>query len=135
MSPTPFLQLIELLYSDKKPGDLPPRQSIVEIVTSLFDVFPPGEDQKIRPVTSSEWTRPVDAGSSIHLPPTVDRAESSERSAHALVKSLIIGPPDEREEAKVDFIRQAHKSRRYKKFINEVSWHNPLSDLLTLRTR
>ncbi|KAG2364612.1 armadillo-type protein [Suillus spraguei] len=38
--PTPFVQLISLLYSDKKPGDVATRQLIVELLLILFELYP-----------------------------------------------------------------------------------------------
>jgi len=39
--PTPFVQLVSLLYSDKRPGDVPTRQLIVDLLMILFDLYPP----------------------------------------------------------------------------------------------
>src|ERR1700722_15617536 len=39
--PTPFVQLMSLLYSDKKPGDVATRQLIVELLLLLFELYPP----------------------------------------------------------------------------------------------
>jgi hypothetical protein len=39
--PTPFAQLVALLYSDKKPGEVATRQLIVELLLLLFDLYPP----------------------------------------------------------------------------------------------
>ncbi|KAJ9119640.1 hypothetical protein QFC22_003349 [Naganishia vaughanmartiniae] len=39
---TPFRELVDLLYSEKKPGEVPPRQLIVDLVFSLFDIYRPG---------------------------------------------------------------------------------------------
>src|ERR1700729_488665 len=38
--PTPFVQLVSLLYSDKKPGDVATRQLIIELLLTLFDLYP-----------------------------------------------------------------------------------------------
>ena len=40
-SPAPFAQLIRLLYSDKKPGDVATRQLIGDLLLSIFDLYPP----------------------------------------------------------------------------------------------
>src|SRR5438445_543551 len=38
--PTPYVQLISLLYSDKKPGDVATRQLMVELLMIVFDLYP-----------------------------------------------------------------------------------------------
>lgn len=38
--PTPYTQLVSLLYSDKKPGDIGSRQLIVELLLVLFELYP-----------------------------------------------------------------------------------------------
>ncbi|KLO08801.1 hypothetical protein SCHPADRAFT_1000707 [Schizopora paradoxa] len=39
-SPAPYQALIRLLYSDKKPGDVPTRQLIVELILGIIDLYP-----------------------------------------------------------------------------------------------
>jgi len=39
--PTPSAQLVALLYSDKKPGEVATRQLIVELLLLLFDLYSP----------------------------------------------------------------------------------------------
>ena len=41
-------------------------------------------------------------------------------SIHTVVKALMIGPPDEKEEAKHDFIKNSHRPRQYKRWISEI---------------
>lgn len=41
-------------------------------------------------------------------------------AAHALVRSLVLGPPNEREEAKHDFIQRSHVQRLYKAWMEEI---------------
>jgi hypothetical protein len=38
--PRPFVQLASLMYSDKKPGDVPTRQLIVELFHILLELYP-----------------------------------------------------------------------------------------------
>ncbi|KAJ7852060.1 armadillo-type protein [Mycena olivaceomarginata] len=38
--PTPFVQLVALLYSDKKPGDVATRQLMVDLLLTLFELYP-----------------------------------------------------------------------------------------------
>ncbi|GAA6052966.1 hypothetical protein JCM3770_001152 [Rhodotorula araucariae] len=51
-SPTPFLPIASLLFSEKRPGDLPSRQILVELLTALFEVCPPNADT----LPKSAWT-------------------------------------------------------------------------------
>jgi len=44
----------------------------------------------------------------------------SRNGAHALVRSLVIGPPNEKEEARPDFIKQAHRKRSFKVWMDEM---------------
>lgn len=48
-------------------------------------------------------------------------SEERKNAAHEFVKSLLRGPPDLKEEMKVGFIRQSHKSRDMKVWVGEVS--------------
>lgn len=152
-----------LLFSEKRPGDLPCRQILVELLHSLFQICPPGCDSlpksawastevSLQPVAQSS---PTSAGSpassgyesgsggvrrytrrikssedettlgSSRDSDTSDREEvlAPERvqQAHRFVVSLMQGPPDEEEEAKVDFIQRAHRARPYKVWVKEIA--------------
>lgn len=173
-SPSPFRPLIELLYSEKRPGDLSARQCIIELIHGLYEVFP----YATRHLPKSAWRKPwsisdgfgalfsdaraeADDDDSPKLPMpdvfsqyghTSDQKGSSGSStwesagftsdmsfaattmenttdfstaesrngAHALVRSLIIGPPNEKEEAKVDFIKQTHRKRYFQLWMDEM---------------
>ena len=41
-APAPYQALVRLLYSDKKPGEVPTRQLIVDLLLGLFDMYPAG---------------------------------------------------------------------------------------------
>ncbi|GAA6010045.1 hypothetical protein JCM10207_007534 [Rhodosporidiobolus poonsookiae] len=153
-SPTPFLPLTALLFSEKRPGDLPCRQLLVELLLSIFDICPPSSDTlpkaawstpeiSLEPTPSSpspsgfvsptepkgsggirRYTRKMKSGDD-------DDAAAFERDevltpervqqAHRFVVSLMEGPPDEKEEAQVDFIQRAHRPRLFKKWVGEIS--------------
>lgn len=178
-SPSPFRPLMELLYSDKKPGELASRQCIIEIIHGLFEVFPPSSSAPPQPVKKHQWRKGwsarenygqqtssmtadgKDEGSSPKLPmpdtsvvassagessawesplfngemtfvssssahsreTTTSSSSSSSstgNSAHALVSSLLIGPPNEKEESKHDFMQNAHRVRTYRLWIQEI---------------
>lgn len=186
-SPNPFRPLVELLYSEKKPGELTTRQCIVELVTGLFEVFPNVSTAIPKPEWRAQWgarngfgstSRSSDDGSnsngsslgkmnkespqlplpdlSVFVSPKKSSVASSDwesadypsdmtflsrsargtrsepsdgsnilgnddgKSAHALVKSLMIGPPNQKEEARVDFMQQTHRKRIFKLWIEEI---------------
>lgn len=47
--------------------------------------------------------------------------EGGREATHEMVVSLLKGPRDEREEAKVDFIQSAHKPRVFKAWVKEIA--------------
>lgn len=146
LSPTPFLPLASLLFSEKRPGDLPCRQLLVELVQSAFDVAPSGagglpigrsvaewkegaiirlervEGEKTGSGGVRRYTRPIKGADDEQEGAAWD-ALSPERKleAHRFVYSLMLGAPNEKEEAKVDFIQQAHHSRPFKTWVTELS--------------
>ncbi|GAA5999718.1 uncharacterized protein JCM10292_003716 [Rhodotorula paludigena] len=157
-SPTPFLPLTALLFSEKRPGDLPCRQILVELVNCLFDICPPASDA----LPKSAWSTPEVSLELASCSPIVaspasfgsetlgsgsfgsggvrrytrkaksgddegaaDRDEvlTPERlqQARRFIVSLMQGPPNEDEEAKVDFIQAAHRPRVFKTWVKELS--------------
>ncbi|KAK4050623.1 hypothetical protein OIV83_003349 [Microbotryomycetes sp. JL201] len=168
--PVPFASFADLLFSDKRPGDLPCRQLLVELLHSLYDVCP-ARAQPI-PRRSVEWkdaalikldasTSPagsIGSNSSHNSDSTVSHSHTSapavirrytrkakafdsddsadERDAlgdspsmkeerirmtHLMVHSLVQGPVDEKEESRVEFIKDAHKVRRFRIWVKEMS--------------
>ncbi|GAA5914749.1 hypothetical protein JCM5296_003855 [Sporobolomyces johnsonii] len=159
-SPTPFLPLASLLFSEKRPGDLPCRQLLVELVASLFDICPLDADALPKsawstPEVSLEPGPPSPPSSSFAFPAnanssntgsggagggrrytrkiksseddvdTIEREEvlTPERiqQAHRMAVSLMEGPPNEKEEAKVDFIKETHRPRVFKTWVQEIA--------------
>ncbi|SCZ95238.1 BZ3500_MvSof-1268-A1-R1_Chr11-2g03376 [Microbotryum saponariae] len=133
-SPTPFLPLANLLFSEKRPGDLACRQLLVELLLSLFDLCP----VDAAPIPASEWTtlslmslhKPLECQRrytrKMKVDPDEDVGEevfdaSRIEGTRLLVRSMMLGPPDEKEEAKVDFIKNAHRARPFKKWMVEMS--------------
>lgn len=164
-SPTPFRPLVELLYSDKKPGDLISRQCIIEILLGVFLVFPREAPQ----LSKDDWCKPWSSNDAFGtvVRPSVDTDVSSSTpvlrpediethgsnassavfpsdltflskriqsqsveadpntmivsSAHDLVRSLLIGPPNEKEETTIHFVQQAHKLRPFKLWMDEIA--------------
>ncbi|KDE04696.1 hypothetical protein MVLG_04919 [Microbotryum lychnidis-dioicae p1A1 Lamole] len=133
-SPTPFLPLANLLFSEKRPGDLACRQLLVELLLSLFDLCP----VDAAPIPASEWTtlslmslhKPLECQRrytrKMKVDPDEDEGEevfdaSRIEGTRLLVRSMMLGPPDAKEEAKVDFIKNAHRARPFKKWMVEMS--------------
>ncbi|KAH8916703.1 hypothetical protein BT69DRAFT_1228051 [Atractiella rhizophila] len=108
-SPSPFVQLTSLLLSEKKPGDLPIRQIIVELILGLFEIFPHGYSPSGSP-RRSEFR---------HYRSSTPPMAAPGRSAHLLVRSLIVGPPDPKQESKPDFMQEVHRPRIYKNWLSE----------------
>lgn len=117
--------LVQLLYSDRKPGEVGTRQIMAELITGLFGLNFTVEEGN----TALEWKAPLGSMTAVRQIASPQPAvELSSRDplfgnhcSHQMVKSLVMGPPDEAEESRVDFIRQAHRSRRFKKFVIELT--------------
>lgn len=133
---SPFLPLASLLFSEKKPGDLASRQLLVELIGTLFTVCP---DNVELPLQIEQWTdemvivgtgtpRESTAGDGAgkrytRILRTGDDAGTSDaRSsrAHQFVNALMLGPGNEKERQKVDFIQDTHRARIYKPWVKEI---------------
>lgn len=156
---TLYLPLANLLWSEKRPGDLACRQVLVEVIRTVFEVQPEGA----QPVTEAEWealrpikkddiaagtpaaaqvarfSRPIKGGdspssssfaSSPNSPLLDDSPEhftpQRQAATHAFAYSLMLGPPSAKEQAKVDFIQQAHRPRAMRTWVTE--WCEVLRD-------
>ncbi|EIN10067.1 hypothetical protein PUNSTDRAFT_86614 [Punctularia strigosozonata HHB-11173 SS5] len=129
-SPAPWTQLMSLLYSDKKPGDVACRQVIVELVMLLFDLYPasalPSSSTSARRTEAWESSASLGQGSNvrhsklIHLP-------APHASFFAFIRALLLTPAPRAAEAPEvpvsphDFIESLHKPRLYKTFLQELS--------------
>lgn len=115
--PEPFRAITELLYSEKKPGDLSCRQVMVDIIQGVLEL-----DFTSPQVMCPKWnTAMLSAAPPI---PNSDKSCASntiQADSHILLKTLMIGPPNEEEQAKVDFIQYAHKPRLFKRWVTELS--------------
>ncbi|ORY84625.1 hypothetical protein BCR35DRAFT_302919 [Leucosporidium creatinivorum] len=145
LSPTPFLPLASLLFSEKRPGDLPCRQLLVELLQAIFDVAPSGEGVKPVGRKCADWeaagvvrleradgeggsggvrryTRPIKGGEDAEGGGGWDALTPERKTeVHRFVYSLMQGPPNEKEEAKLDFIQQTHQERAFKVWVTELS--------------
>lgn len=118
----PFAQLISLLYSDKKPGDVATRQIITEIIIILFDVYPASSLPSSAHLPRREaWdTESTSQSRLITLP-------APHKNFFSLIRSLLLtnAPPSaEAPETPVsphDFIESLHTPRIYKAYLQELS--------------
>ncbi|KAI0076019.1 hypothetical protein K474DRAFT_1313687 [Panus rudis PR-1116 ss-1] len=129
-APTPYGQLVTLLYSDKKPGDVATRQLIIELLLILFDLYPPSS----LPALSSP--RPgfhVHARSS-PVPWDDDPASSNiitlpapHSTLFSFIRSLLLTPappPSEDPRTPISphpFIEELHLPRIYKTYLQELN--------------
>ncbi|KAH9815284.1 armadillo-type protein [Melampsora americana] len=113
--PSPFVQLTNLLYSEKKPGELSSRQLLIELLHGLFELKITHETLK----KSIDWT------SSINLDQTNLNVISPNTSIdlkinHQFIKTLLIGAPDLKKEQMIEFVSMSHRKRPYKKLVTEL---------------
>ncbi|CCM03607.1 uncharacterized protein FIBRA_05745 [Fibroporia radiculosa] len=133
--PAPYPQLISLLYSDKRPGEVSTRQLIIELLLILFDVYPPSSLPAAgSPATSSQpfgharsqsvpWENDVSLSASSSLI-TLPAPHST---LFSLIKSLLLiqaPPPAEQTSLPVEphaFIEGIHLPRIYKTYMEELN--------------
>ncbi|KAL0953243.1 hypothetical protein HGRIS_004496 [Hohenbuehelia grisea] len=122
--PTPFAQLISLLYSDKKPGDVATRQLIVDLLLLLFDLYPPSA----LPCSSNRSRREIwDQSISSLQPSNLITLPAPHRSLFSLIRSLLLTPappPSENPSTPIsphEFIENLHRPRIYKSYLQELS--------------
>ncbi|KAJ4477395.1 armadillo-type protein [Lentinula aciculospora] len=122
-SPTPWCQLVTLLYSDKKPGEVATRQLIVELLHVLFDLYPSSSLPSSGGKSSHReiWdTNPVPLGNVITLP-------TPHKSFFSFIRSLLLTPAPPTAEAPTsplsphEFIENLHRPRIYKTYLQELS--------------
>ncbi|KAF8183389.1 armadillo-type protein [Pholiota molesta] len=130
--PIPFAQLVTLLYSDKKPGEVATRQLIIELLLVLFDLYPasalPATGHKVSSSTSM-LSRPREAWQSqtslvtsnlITLP-------APHKTFFSLFRALLLTPAPPRAEEPAApisphaFIESLHQPRIYKNYLQELS--------------
>ncbi|KAJ7476149.1 armadillo-type protein [Mycena latifolia] len=124
--PTPFVQLVALLYSDKKPGEVATRQLIVDLLLILFELYPSsslpalgGRLYPRREAWETASTAPA-ASNLITLP-------APHKSFYSLIRALLLTPappPSESPAAPISphaFIESLHRPRIYKTYLQELS--------------
>lgn len=124
--PTPFVQLVALLYSDKKPGDIATRQLIVDLLTILFELYPSsslpshgGRSFPRREAWETASTTPA-TSNLITLP-------APHKTFYSLIRALLLTPappPSESPATPISphaFIESLHRPRIYKTYLQELS--------------
>ncbi|KAI6024842.1 armadillo-type protein [Pisolithus microcarpus] len=118
--PTPYVQLVSLLYSDKKPGDVATRQLIVELLLILFEIYPSSS-------LPSSGGRPRQEPWESGIPSNVISLPVPHKNLFSLVRALLLTPappPTESPAAPVSphaFIESLHRPRIYKTYLQELS--------------
>ncbi|KAF5382020.1 hypothetical protein D9615_004437 [Tricholomella constricta] len=132
--PTPFVQLVALLYSDKKPGEVATRQLIVDLLLILFELYPASSLPSFGNSANSNlagrarprreaWepdSSPPSSSKLITLPPP-------HKNLFSLIRALLLTPappPSESPAAPISphaFIESLHLPRIYKTYLQELS--------------
>lgn len=118
--PTPFTQLVALLYSDKKPGEVATRQLIVDLLMILFELYPPSSLPSLGSVPPRSEAWETTPRKTITLP-------HPHRTLYTLLRSLLLTPAPRAAEAPEvqlsphEFIDALHRPRIYKTYLQEFS--------------
>lgn len=124
--PAPFLQLITLIYSDKRPGEVATRQLIVEFLLLIFELYPSDSiasngESNGRRREMWEIRDPFTVNNNLVFLPY------PHKSVFSLIRSLLLTPAPRGAEAPEvelsphEFIESLHKPRIYKTFLHELS--------------
>ncbi|KIM33287.1 hypothetical protein M408DRAFT_326062 [Serendipita vermifera MAFF 305830] len=127
-APRPFVQLVSLLYSDKKPGDACSRILIVELLIILTELYPTVATSPLPPRPSSG----LGLTTAPRLPEgTVPKSEyplpAPHTSLFALLRAVLLTPkplPSECPSLPISphaFIESLHHARIYKAYLGEVA--------------
>lgn len=98
--PTPYAQLVTLLYSDKRPGDVASRHLILELLLVLFELYPPsalpfvggGASQAISYGHARTLSAPWEASTSMAVTSNLIRLPAPHMSLFSFIKSLLLTP-------------------------------------------
>ncbi|CAE6363606.1 unnamed protein product [Rhizoctonia solani] len=120
-APTPFVQLVSLLYSDKKPGDIGSRQLIVELLLIIFEIYPQPAQTRGRSNSSAPSTAAPPS------PPPQYTLPTPHTTLYSLIRALLLTPaplPSECPSAPISphaFIESLRTPRIYKTYLQELS--------------
>ncbi|KAL4066928.1 armadillo-type protein [Scleroderma yunnanense] len=119
--PTPYVQLMSLLYSDKKPGDVATRQLIVELLLILFDIYP---SSSLPSIGLSRLRREAWESNSLT---NVITLPTPHKNFFSLIRALLLTPAPPPAEcpavpvAPHAFIESLRLPRIYKTYLQELS--------------
>ncbi|TFK50027.1 hypothetical protein OE88DRAFT_1736314 [Heliocybe sulcata] len=124
--PSPFVQLVALLYSDKKPGEVSTRQLIVELLITLFELYP---STSLPAIGTGGPSRRTEAWDGISRPSgsSVVTLPAPHKTFFSLIRAILLTPappPTESPSNPVSphaFIESLHKPRIYKTYLQELS--------------
>ncbi|WVF71718.1 hypothetical protein IAT40_006526 [Kwoniella sp. CBS 6097] len=120
--PQPFPALSQLLFSEKKPGDLASRQIIVELWIFLFDLFPPISLSQ-NPSASAPGNRPTSVRFDEKVAASL-KANLGDSGPVDIIKEirglLVPDIPDPTKEQH-EFVTKAHRPRVFKAWVGELS--------------
>ncbi|KAH9831544.1 armadillo-type protein [Rhodofomes roseus] len=135
--PAPYTQIVTVLYSDKRPGDVATRHLMIELLLSLYELYPssslPSTGNPSRGSPTSPYghnrTRsvPWESEASATLSTGLIVLPPPHSSVCSLVKSLLLTPaprPAEDDSVPVQphfFIEKIHRPRVYKAYLEEMS--------------
>ncbi|KAF8313675.1 hypothetical protein DL93DRAFT_2058914 [Clavulina sp. PMI_390] len=131
--PTPWNQLIVLLYSDKKPGDVATRREMMDLMLILFEIFPSANAASPRPslspvpTISSGIPRPRSATPPPSSPSIPHALPAPHTSLYTLIRTMLLvaAPrPAEQDSEPVQphtFIESIRTPRIYKTYLQELS--------------
>lgn len=116
------MQLVSLLYSDKKPGDVATRQLIVELLLILFELYPSSSLPSTGNRSRREAWEPEGRSSSnlITFP-------APHKNFYSLIRALLLTPAPPATESPASpvsphaFIESLHRPRIYKTYLQELS--------------
>ncbi|KAJ3830049.1 armadillo-type protein [Lentinula raphanica] len=122
--PTPWGQLVTLLYSDKKPGEVATRQLMIELLQILFELYPssslPSSGRSPHREVWDAYSPTLGSGNVITLP-------APHKSFFSFMRSLLLTPAPPTAEAPSspltphEFIENLHRPRIYKTYLQELS--------------
>jgi len=116
------VQLVSLLYSDKKPGDVATRQLIIDLLMILFDLYPPSSLPSIGSVAPRRevWETSSTPRHTITLP-------HPHQTLYSLFRSLLLTRAPRAAEAPEvplsphEFIDALHRPRIYRTYLQELA--------------
>ncbi|KZT67964.1 hypothetical protein DAEQUDRAFT_751505 [Daedalea quercina L-15889] len=135
--PAPYTQIVTVLYSDKRPGDVATRHLMVELLLGLFELYPtsalPSTGNPLGGSPTSPYghnrTRSVPWESGVNASPSFGLVvlPPPHSSVCSLVKSLMLTQaprPAEDDSVPVQphfFIEKIHRPRIFKAYLEEMS--------------